>query len=111
MTVAHRRATTDAPGPITSGLAVLLATEWPEYLRLDWARVRRVMRGVLLLDGRNALHGAALTNLGFEYRSFGRPHHRKPPVADAVGPPGDGRPEGVAAAAAQMKGPTPSPVA
>ena len=52
--------------------AILLATEWPEYLQLDWARIREAMRGSLVLDGRNVLHGGLLEALGFHYRSFGR---------------------------------------
>jgi UDPglucose 6-dehydrogenase len=58
--------------------AVLLATDWPEYLRIDWARVRCAMRGSLVVDGRNVLHGEVLSGLGFEYRSFGRCHDRVP---------------------------------
>ncbi len=56
--------------------ALLLATEWPEYLQLDWRRMRTTMRGSLVLDGRNALHRGLLTSLGFDYRSFGRPAGR-----------------------------------
>jgi UDPglucose 6-dehydrogenase len=58
----------------TGADAVLLATEWPEYLQLDWVRIRTLMRGRLVLDGRNVLHGDRLTELGFEFRSFGRAH-------------------------------------
>jgi UDPglucose 6-dehydrogenase len=53
--------------------AVLLATEWDEYLRLDWRRVRGRMRGDMLVDGRNALDSAAMGEAGFRYIGFGRP--------------------------------------
>lgn len=51
--------------------AVLLATEWREYLSLDWALVRETMRGNTIFDGRNALSGSSLAKLGFRYLSFG----------------------------------------
>ena len=53
--------------------ALLLATEWPLYRELDWRRVRSLMRGRRIVDGRNVLHGGLLTRLGFDYRGFGRP--------------------------------------
>lgn len=84
--------------------ALLLATEWPEYLQLDWTRIRRAMRGRLLLDGRNALHGGILRALGFEYRSFGRADDRaaaRPPAAGGAEPwrpgPPDPRPTSASA--------------
>jgi len=52
--------------------ALLLATEWEEYAALDWVLVRETMRGKTVLDGRNALNGVLLAELGFRYRSFGR---------------------------------------
>jgi hypothetical protein len=55
--------------------AVLLATEWEEYYDLDWVLVRESMRGKTVVDGRNVLDGAHLTELGFHYRSFGRPQY------------------------------------
>ena len=52
--------------------ALLLATEWEEYETLDWVLVRETMRGTTILDGRNVLNEALLTDLGFRYWSFGR---------------------------------------
>jgi UDPglucose 6-dehydrogenase len=62
----------DAYATVDGADAVLLATEWPEYVALDWARVRSLMRGATLLDGRNVLDGPRLRQLGFVYHSFGR---------------------------------------
>ncbi len=56
--------------------ALLLATEWREYLDLDWSRVRTLMRGRAVLDGRNVLDGDMLSRLGHEYIAFGRATHR-----------------------------------
>ncbi len=52
--------------------AVLLATEWPEYQQLDWILIRELMRGNVVIDGRNVLDLAALSSLGFRYSGFGR---------------------------------------
>jgi UDPglucose 6-dehydrogenase len=53
--------------------ALLLLTEWPEFLKLDWARVHSDMLRPLVLDGRNLLDPARMRELGFEYHSIGRP--------------------------------------
>jgi len=52
--------------------ALVLVTEWPEYRKLPWESMVKSMRHPLLLDGRNALDGAELTNLGFRYLGMGR---------------------------------------
>jgi UDPglucose 6-dehydrogenase len=52
--------------------AVFLATEWDEYRQLDWARIRELMRGRVVIDSRNALDGPRLERLGFQYISVGR---------------------------------------
>jgi len=44
---------------------VVLATEWPEYGRLDWSALRRTVHEPLLFDGRNALDAAALRSTGW----------------------------------------------
>ncbi len=53
--------------------ALVLVTEWPEFKELDFERVRGLMRHPILLDGRNALDAAKMRDLGFSYRSVGRP--------------------------------------
>ena len=35
--------------------AIVLVTEWPEFLALDWGEVAAVMAGNVVIDGRNAL--------------------------------------------------------
>ena len=52
--------------------ALVLATEWPEFLDLDWARIHRVMARPFILDGRNFLPQSALMKLGFEYVGMGK---------------------------------------
>ncbi|MBA3450952.1 MAG: UDP-glucose/GDP-mannose dehydrogenase family protein [Chloroflexia bacterium] len=52
--------------------AIALCTPWPEYATVDFAQVRRVMRGDLVLDGRNMLDPALLENAGLRYVGIGR---------------------------------------
>jgi hypothetical protein len=53
--------------------AIVLVTEWPEFLLLDLASLRRRMRGDVLLDGRNLFDGAQAALAGFRYLAIGRP--------------------------------------
>ncbi len=52
--------------------AVILCTEWAEFLALDWPRMKGQMVRPLILDGRNALDREKLISLGFEYIGIGR---------------------------------------
>jgi UDPglucose 6-dehydrogenase len=52
--------------------AVVLVTEWPELLSLDFDRLAAGMAGKVLLDGRNALDAAAVEAAGLEYIGIGR---------------------------------------
>ncbi len=51
--------------------ACVLVTEWDEFLDLDWTLIRESMAGPIVVDGRNALDGAALEALGFAYEGVG----------------------------------------
>ncbi len=51
--------------------ACVLVTEWDEFLHLDWAQVRTTMARPVVIDGRNALDGPALSELGFIYEGVG----------------------------------------
>lgn len=53
--------------------ALLVLTEWEQFRRLDWKRVRKEMARALVIDARNMLRPATMRELGFEYESFGRP--------------------------------------
>ena len=52
--------------------AVILVTEWPEFLQLEWSEVARAMRGMLLIDGRNALDPDGVRAAGLIYEGIGR---------------------------------------
>jgi len=52
--------------------ALLLATEWPDYRRLDLPRLAETMRTPVLLDGRNLFDPTAARSAGFVYIGVGR---------------------------------------
>jgi UDPglucose 6-dehydrogenase len=52
--------------------AVLLSTEWPEFLSIDWNEIKNIMKPpYVVVDGRNALNKVEMQALGFSYRGFG----------------------------------------
>lgn len=51
--------------------AVVVTTEWPEFRLLDPAGLRRVMRGDLVVDGRNCLPEANFNGSGLRLIGFG----------------------------------------
>jgi UDPglucose 6-dehydrogenase len=50
--------------------AIVLVTEWPEYVDLDWEKIATQMNTPVVLDGRNHLDRARLTKAGFRYVSL-----------------------------------------
>jgi UDPglucose 6-dehydrogenase len=64
-----------APGPleaVAAADAVVLVTEWEEFVTLDWSAVAEGMNGRLLIDGRNALDPKAVRAAGLDYEGIGR---------------------------------------
>lgn len=53
--------------------ALVIATEWNEYRSPDLARVKEMMRGVWIFDGRNILVPESVVDAGLNYRGMGRP--------------------------------------
>ncbi len=51
---------------------VMLLTDWPEYLALDWPRMSANLRSKVIFDGRNALDAGACIAAGLRYHSVGR---------------------------------------
>lgn len=64
--------TIDPMHAVAGADVTILATEWPEFVALDWAEVAARMRGSAVLDARNALDAAAIRRAGLTYRSLGR---------------------------------------
>jgi UDPglucose 6-dehydrogenase len=51
----------------------LLLTEWSEFAALDWKKMKKAMAHPTLIDGRNLFDPAKMREMGFTYRSVGRP--------------------------------------
>jgi UDPglucose 6-dehydrogenase len=52
--------------------ALVIATEWEEFKKLDLERVRKALSHPILFDGRNLFDPAEMEHLGFIYKSIGR---------------------------------------
>jgi UDPglucose 6-dehydrogenase len=52
--------------------AVVLVTEWQQFLELDWSEVAQAMKGDLVVDGRNALDPETIRAAGLVYEGIGR---------------------------------------
>jgi len=58
----------DAAADAVAGAdAVVLVTEWPQYLELPWAKLASTMRTPIILDGRYALDHQRMVAAGFRY--------------------------------------------
>lgn len=51
--------------------AMLLMTEWRQFRSISWEKVRSVMRGTIVVDGRNIYNRKEVENLGFTYTTIG----------------------------------------
>jgi UDPglucose 6-dehydrogenase len=47
-------------------------TEWPEFAELDWQQVAGLMRGKVVVDGRNFLDRDRVHAAGLTYSGIGR---------------------------------------
>ena len=52
--------------------ALVVVTEWQEFLRLDYGKMVKTMREPVLIDGRNFLDPTVVTAAGFRYLGIGR---------------------------------------
>ncbi len=65
--------------------ALLVVTEWEEFTTLDFARLRRLMRRPIVIDGRNLFDLDQMEKAGFSYFSVGRREAvAAPTAADAT---------------------------
>jgi UDPglucose 6-dehydrogenase len=53
--------------------ALMIITEWKQYRVPDFDRIRQSLRTPVIIDGRNLFNPERMQELGFEYRSIGRP--------------------------------------
>src|SRR5208282_835434 len=52
--------------------ALVIATEWPQFKRLDLERAKKSLTHPIVFDGRNLFDVAEMERLGFLYKSIGR---------------------------------------
>jgi UDPglucose 6-dehydrogenase len=52
--------------------ALVIATEWEEFKKLDLERARKALTHPIMFDGRNLFDPAEMERLGFIYKSIGR---------------------------------------
>ena len=58
---------------LTGADALVIVTEWSEFREPDYARMKKVMRGAVIFDGRNIYNPDQIRAQGFTYHSMGRP--------------------------------------
>jgi len=52
--------------------AVVLVTEWQDYIDLDWQNIKTMVKHAILIDGRNALDPKEMDAAGWIYQGVGR---------------------------------------
>jgi UDPglucose 6-dehydrogenase len=52
--------------------ALVIATEWPQFKKLNLEKARKALTHPILFDGRNLFDPAEMEQLGFIYKSIGR---------------------------------------
>jgi len=52
--------------------ALVIATEWPEFKKLDLEKARKTLTRPIMFDGRNLFDREEMEKLGFIYKSIGR---------------------------------------
>jgi UDPglucose 6-dehydrogenase len=80
--------TLDAYEAASGADALLVLTEWEEFAALDLARLRKLLKYPIVIDGRNLYDPAVMATHGFSYHSVGRPEARPDDVPAGVKPPG-----------------------
>lgn len=62
----------DAYDTVKEADAMLLLTEWDDFRNLDFERVKELMNGNVVCDGRNIYDPQMLKEIGFSYEGVGR---------------------------------------
>jgi UDPglucose 6-dehydrogenase len=60
--------------------ALVVATEWNEFINLDLERIRDSMKTPIIIDGRNIYNPEKMKALGFIYRGVGRGYNNERPL-------------------------------
>ncbi|HDR4465199.1 UDP-glucose dehydrogenase family protein [Bacillus cereus group sp. MYBK249-1] len=57
---------------ITNSDCIIIATDWNEFKTLNWKRVKQVMKGCTIVDGRNCIEKDEIEKYGLQYIGVGR---------------------------------------
>ena len=61
------------PYQLTKGCdCLLLLTDWEEFKKINFKKIKSSMRQAMIFDGRNQFSDLDLNELGFEYYGVGR---------------------------------------
>ncbi len=60
--------------------ALVICTEWHEFRRPDFERMKQYLKQPVIFDGRNLYDPQEMALQGFDYYSIGRPHYAPLPV-------------------------------
>jgi UDPglucose 6-dehydrogenase len=64
--------TSDPYAALSEADAMIVVTEWEQVRRLDLAKVKKLLKSPLIIDGRNVFAPQELCELGYRYVSVGR---------------------------------------
>lgn len=67
------RWTTNAYDAVEGADALVICTEWREFRSPDFEKIKTLMNGTVIFDGRNLYDSSRMRELGFTYTSVGRP--------------------------------------
>jgi len=51
---------------------LVIATDWPQFKKLDFNKIKRLLKRPIIIDGRNMFDSDSMRKKGFEYISIGR---------------------------------------
>lgn len=71
-TIADVKLASSALEAVEDAEALVIATEWNEFAKVDLALVKGKMRTPIIFDGRNLFDPKTMAELGFHYHSIGR---------------------------------------
>jgi len=58
--------------PIKDADALVIVTEWDQFKKPDWDKIRKDLHSPIIIDGRNMFEPSDMEKLGFVYHSVGR---------------------------------------
>ena len=57
---------------LTGKDAMVIVTEWPEFVQMDLEKAKKLLKRPIIIDGRNTFDPKKVKELGFSYVGVGR---------------------------------------